>query len=372
MPNENHIDVVADFVYDSQNAQYNTDYRHWRKKTDAPYVYRYSGNPKESVYVEGKGITKRTVTGAERSALTHVSEILGVAFLAYLVCELAGGSAFVWILQKFGLNVHLDFLTFSMGGSQWTVMLVRSIAALIKYLTAYLILYHGFRMPAKIRIPIFVGGLPEYILAAGLGMGAACVFCLVDAVSGQGAHTAEILFSYKEAAAMMAYALFDVIVFSVLSEALLRGIVLPALRQFGDLFAICVLAGAAFLFPNTFSTRVGEFFVSAAACFIMLKSGSLGKCILLRAVYSAVCYSRLVLVYDDKSQMSIGRFLLILTLSFVFCGAFYWLTRPKNRLLSNRQSYLPAGRKLLVFSATVTMLPWLCLSALIIMVQMFF
>lgn len=369
---ENYIDVIADFNYDSRNSQYNTDNRHWRKNTKAPYIYRYEGNPQERVYVDGHGISKRTVQAAERKSLTYVSEILGLALLAYLICELLAGSVLVWILQHLGVNVRQDFLSIAMSGSQWGVTLIRSIAALIKYIVVFTLLLRGFKMPTRLRIPLCAGGLPEYIAAIGAGMGIAALYTIIDAGAGNGESLAGQLFDYKDAAAVIAYAIFDVLLLSLLSELLLRGILLPVLRQFGDRFAVLTLAFTAFLFPNNLAERVGEFCIGLAAGYLLIKSGSIEKCVIVRITYSALCYSRLVLIYSDEPRFTIDRFLLILIPSALCCVFFYFLIRSKHRKLSNRTSHLETNKKILVFAETVTMVSWLCISALLMLVQLIF
>lgn len=365
------IDVISDFHYDSQNTQYNNDNRQWRKNTKAAYIYAYTGNPLENVYVDGHGLSKRTVHASETKALTSVSELLGIALLAYLICEVLIGSVLVWGLRKLGVNVHLDFLSFSMGGSQWGVTIVRICAALLKYSVAFLILQRCFRLPFRLRVPLHPGGLPEYIAAIGAAMGIAAVSTIIEVFTGHGAETARQIFDYKNAAAVITYAFFDIIFLSILSELLLRGFMMPVLRQFGDRFAVYATAIIAFLFPNHAAVRFGEFCIAMAAGYLLIKSGSLEKCILLRMIYSALGYGRLVLLYSDVSRISVSRFLLILILSAFSSTSLYLLTRAKRRRLSNRTSYLTSGQKTLIFSETVTMLSWICISVLLMLVQFF-
>ena len=369
---ENRIDVIDDFNYDSRNPQYNTDNRHWRRNTKAPYIYRYEGNPQERVYVDGHGISKRTVQAAERKSLTYVSEVMGVALLAYLVCELLAGTVLVWILQHLGVDVRQDFLSITMRGSQWGVTLVRIIAALVKYVVVFGFLQRGFRVPARLRTPVYAGGLPEYIVAIGGAMGIAAIYTIIDSMTGKGADLARQLFDYKDAAAVITYGLFDIIFLSLLSELLLRGILLPVLRQFGDRFAVFTLASAAFLFPNNIAERIGEFCIGLAASYLLIKSGSIEKCVILRIVYSALCYSRLVLLYSDEPKLTTDRFLLILIPSAMCCVFFYFLTRVRNRRLSNRNSHLETGKKVIVFTESVTMISWICISALLMLVQLIY
>lgn len=366
------IDVVSDFKYDSENDEYNLDYRNWRQNTQSPYVYRYTDDPHEQIFVEGKGETKLTPIAAERTVLTRVSEIVGMSLLIFLVCEMVGGLLMLWLMQSIGVDIHLDFLSFGMNGSQWSVMLTRALVAILKFGTTYLIIQGRFQLPRSVRVPSHAGGIPEVLLAVGLAMAAACVYCVVDSATGGGRILADKMYDYKNAAAVVAYALFDMFVISLMNELLFRGLMLPVLRQFGDRFAVFAIATIAFLLPNSLPERVGEFCVGLGASYLLIKGGSIIKCVVLHIIYSALTYSRLVLVYGEGATMSLPRFLIIMALTVLIGCAGYCLLRNKTRSISNKGSYLPGDMKILAFAETVSMLPWICISILLMIVEMFY
>lgn len=366
------IDVISDFKYNSINKQYNLDYRSWRQNTASPFVFRYVGNTKEHIYVDGKGQPKPTALAAERKALAKVSEVLGCALLLLLLCEMLGGTVLIWILHLLGVNIRMDFLTFSMQGSQWSVMLVRAIADALKYFVTFAVLQHYFKLPWNIRCPLLKGGVPETLLAIGIAMASASVYCIFDAMTGTGTELAQRLFSYKDMAAVAAYAVFDIILISWMSQFLLMGFFFPILRQFGDRFAVITIASVSFLQPGSLPERIGICCVMLGAGYLMVKSGSIAKCMLMHTLYTSLCYSRLILVYTDHSGMSFGRFMLILLLTTLICGATYYLLRKRKHGIFNRGSYLPTQQKIMLFSETVTMLPWIGLALLCTVIQLFY
>lgn len=366
------IDVVSEFQYNSMNEDYNMDYRNWRQNTLSPYAYRYVGNPRERMFVEGRGETQLTPIAAERDVLTRVSNVIGLSLLVYLACELLGGMLLIVIMQAFGVDIHMDFLLLGMKGSQWSVMLTRAVVSIMKFGSAYLLMQRKFNLPHMIRIPMHNSGGPELLLTVGLAMGAACAYCLIDSATGGGRMLGDKIFDYKDTAAVVAYALFDVTVISIMSEGLLRGLMLPILRQFGDRFAVLMIAAIAFLMPNTLSERVGEFCVGLGAGYLLLKGGSFIKCVFLRMIYTAICYSRLILIYGEGAMISFWKFMLILLLTALVGVGSYLLLRLGPFGISNRFSYLPSKMKIMAFAETVLMLPWICISILVMLVQMFY
>ena len=171
------IDVVSDFRYDAVNAQYNHDFKAWRKNTKSPCAYRYKGNEREKVYVSGKHTEHESVGKAEQRALSLSAEIIGAALLVLLVCDLGGSSLLIWILRNCGVDIQLDFLTLSMRGNQWMVTAVRSLSELLKYGIPLCILIRFFRLPRRLIFPTGFGGLPEMAAAAVL------IFLIFESVS---------------------------------------------------------------------------------------------------------------------------------------------------------------------------------------------
>lgn len=368
--NTDYIDVVEEFCYDSRNAQYNHDYHLWRKNTKSRFLYRCSQNKKEHSYMEGTGFASTDVAIIERNTLQRVSELLGLALLCFLICFLLCGSFLIWALQQLGMDIHLDFLTLTMGGSQWLVVGVRTLVVLVQYGSALLLLNHFFRLPTRVRVPFSLRAFPETVAAIGGAMLCAAVYCIPDYALNSGAEAAQQLFSYKDTLAVTTYGLFDAVVVSILSELLLRGTLLPVLRQFGDRFAVLTVAGVAFLLPNALPARLGECCVGMVSGYLLVKGGSFHNCVILRAVYAALIYARLSLVYQDDASLSIGGYLLILLAGFGLSSLLYWLERKNHLRFTNRDTYLPSGKKLLIFFETMTMLPWLAISLIFALIQL--
>lgn len=366
-----HIDVVNDFVYNSRNHAYNEHYRKWRQTADSPYLYRYVHDQREHAYMEGTGFAAPTAPATEQKTLRRVSEVVGFSLLAFLLCQLGCGSLLVWVLNRMDMDIRLDFLTFSMKGSQWLVIGVQILVMLLQYGSALLIANRFFRIPIRVRVPFTTRAFPEGVAAVGFAMICAALFCVIDHLSGQGAESAQQLFSYKNTNALMVYGAFDIIATALLHELLMRGTLLPMLRQFGDRFAVCTIAVLAFLFPNTTAWRIGAFCIGLASGYILLKGGSFLYSVMMHVIYHALIYARLILVYHDGAMMSLTAYVLLLTGVGIAALGLYIVTRRGSMRLENRHTYLPTSKKLLTLTETITMLPWIAFSLIFSLVQMF-
>ena len=368
MPNAT-VDVVESFVYDSENKRYNEAHRKWRSRTQGSFLFRYRGNSRENTYTEGRTLAAENAAAAERRALRRTGERLGAALLVCFCCEMIGGTALIWLLGTFGFNIRLDFLTFSMHGSQWTTTAVRILLSTMKFGIPSLILISLFRLPRRVFFPLRPGSVPEITAAAGAGMLIAALFTLLS--HKEGVELAERILAYKSTEAVFAYGLYEAVVVSVLAELMLRGCALQVLRQFGDPFALSAAALIGFLLPNTLPMRVAELLIGLAAGYLMLRSGSLVKCVLVRAVFITLSYARLVLVYSGGT-MPLWSFVLTLFSAGTIAAAFFAIRRASRLRLHNIHTGIPAPVKLAQLIATVTMLPWTAASLLLALVQLYF
>ncbi|HBI85934.1 MAG TPA: hypothetical protein DDX71_06570 [Ruminococcus sp.] len=364
-----HIDVVADFTYNSHNSNYNRDYKSWRSTNKLPCMYRFSGDPRAAVYVTGDAVSRPTAKNTERLALMKCSEKIGIALLIVLLTELIGGSVAIWILRRMHLDIQLDPISLSMVGSPWLLTAVRCLLLLLKYGIPALLLIQICRIPRKVALPIMRGGLREEVAAVGFAMTAAAVYSIFGASAG--VQAAQEIFTHKDFSAITAAGLFDAVIGSFLAELLMRGAILQLLRQFGDHFAVSTTAVLAFLLPNALPDRIGELLIGLMAGYLMLKGGSIMKCVHLRVVYVSLCYARLMLIYTEQ-VMPLWQYALLLSSFGTLLLAYYAVVQENPFRLDNRKTQLAAGEKLFAMTQTVTTLPWLAAAALVTLFQIFY
>lgn len=368
--NPHRIDVAEDFIYNSRNPKYNTASRTWRKQTDSPYLYRLVVDSRERAYTDGTGFATLEPAVHERKVLHRISEVIGFALLFFLLIQLGAGSLIVSVLHRLGMDIRLDFLTFSMSGSQWLVIAVRILVMLLQYGGALLIANRYFRVPMGVQMPVTVKAFPEAIGSVGWAMCSAAVFCILDRIGGNGAESAQQLFSYKNSSALVVYGLFEILILPFLHELLMRGTLLPVLRQFGDGFAVCAVAGMAVLFPNTVPARVGMCLIGLGAGYFLLMGGSFLNCALMHIIYHALIYARLVLAYHDGAVATPVQYALILGIVGAVAIITYCMTRQGHLRLENTATLLPNSKKITALGESVTMLPWIAFSLLSAVVQL--
>lgn len=369
MPQDDRINVVEDFSYDSRNDSYNKAFHAWRASSRSKYVYRYADDKRERSYVAGKAVTKPSAASVEKKTLARVGEAAGAALLLYFISEVAGSSLLTQIFRMLSLNVHLDFLTLSMNGSQFAVAGVRTLTLLLKYGIPVCVLIACFRLPRKVMMPSNITALPETVLSVGFAMVCSAFFALT--AHEQGIEDANAIFTYKDTGIIAGYMLADAVIASFLAELLLRGLLLPVLRQFGDVFAVVATAFCAFMFPNTLPLRIGELMIGLGAGYLMVRGGSFWKCVLFRFLFTVLNFARLIVLYTTN-LLPRWQYVMILLLTGVGLIFFYMRVRRSNLLLSNRRTQLSNRRKLSAFMQTVTVLPWTAISVIMLLLQVFF
>ena len=358
------VDIVEDFEYNSENEQYNQDYRHWRRHTKGAFMFRFSDNSREHVYVEGAPGNSMGAALAERQAILNLSIRIGIALLVFLISEVLGSSLLIAVMRMFHIPISINFLTYQMDGNQWAATGVRVLCLVLKYCLPTAILARMCRLPQSVYIPASLGAIPEFIGGVGAGMIIAAVYSL--AAIPTSVQLSQRLFSYKELPAIATYGVFDALAVSVRAELVFRGALLPLLRQFGDPFAVLVTALIGFLCPNALPERLCELLIGLAAGYLMIRSGSLLKCAVLRIVYSALKYARLGLVYASE-EIRLWQYIGILMAVGALLILFYIHIRRTALPLRNRRTFLPMNQKIYYLTQSVPMLPWLAVSLLLLM-----
>ena len=365
---KSYVDVVEDFDYSSENDSYNRDYQLWRRNSPARCMYRFAGNINENVYVSGEALDKPQIQHVERQALMHSADLLGLGLLILFIAQLAGGTLLEAFFRLLHFEVHTDFLKTHTDGSQWAVTALNCCVTLLKYGIPSLILLRVGRIRRRVAMPACPGGLPEMICAAGFAMIISGVYAMVS--SSAGVETAQRIFSYKNAEAIMAFGIFEALIGSFMAELFLRSAVLTILRQFGDGFSIAVSAIIGFLMPNSTSDRISELMLGLACSYILIRSGSFWKCVIVRILYTVLVYARLILIYTSH-VMPLWQYALLLVATGTLLVAFFVRIRKDMVRLSNRRTALSDGQKVYALTQSVTMLPWAAVSILLALLQLF-
>lgn len=364
-----YTDVVEEFKYDSFNEQYNMAFLEWRRNTESKYAFRFSDNSLENIYVSGAAGAKQDAGIAERESLMRCGQLIGAALLICFVAEIAGGSLLNGLLKLFGIEIRMDFLSIPMSGSQWAVVAAKMVVVLMKYLIPTVLLVRLSKLPRRVFAPVKASNVVNVISGIGAGMVISGVYALI--AQQDGIRLAQEIYNYKDTAAIAAYSFFDTLIAAALAELFLRGTILTLLRQFGDPFAVGITAMIAFLFPNSLPDRMGELLLGITAGYLLIRSGSITTCVLVRMVYVGLNYARLVAVYTGRT-MQLWEYALLLISIGTLAMAFYVLQHRHALRMSNRRIVLSDRKKCSALALTVTMLPWLAVSTLLMLIQCFY
>lgn len=368
----NEIDVVEEFVLDSSCDAYNKAYQLWRRSGPSKYTFRFTRHGGERVFIDGEGFVDITAAKVSTRVLSNLSWILGIVLTFVLVCDTVGGSTLVAVLRLFGISVKSSFLTMDMYGSQWAIVAVRMFLNALKFLAPSVCLIRLLRLPRRVFLSLEPKGDAELLFGV-----SAAIFCgtlisrLAEATQDQ-IFARRLFYSYKDAIAVVVYAVFEVIAVSMLTELLLSGVLLQALRQFGDAFALFSVAGVAFLLPNELPYRIGSAVIAVVSGYCMFRTGSMFTCFFIRIAYAIANFSQMLFSEEGFGIVS-GNQLMLLMILIVLIGLLTGMVLQRIRKRSyqplNRVDVLTLSQKTDALLGSLTMLPWFACAVLLAIVQ---
>ncbi len=357
------IDVVSEFDYSTQNDEYNKRFVEWRRNRNNSYAYNLVMNSKESVFVDGQGFINKSAPEAESEVLGKILYVIGIAVLAITVIENVIGELVVQILSAVGVNIHNSFINSTIYGGCIEIVVFLISVTLVKLIVSLLIVKFKFRIPVKLKYPSQLNDSAELI-------GAIAVTLLISSVmSIPSAYTLEAkeLYSFFKAynadvsvwgqGEFLVYTIFDVIIVSVVAEALFRGEMFTALRQFGDVYAVVVTSIISGMVTQNIMEIPGAIIISAIAAIGMLRSGTIFTAISVRVVYKMYQLAIAIVEVDTSEYMFLTRNFIILA-TFIFSvialGVIYFRKeRNKRKMFASGGSYLSFGKKLALACRTV-------------------
>lgn len=371
---EDILDVVRDFRFDSSSERYNQAYQDWRRFSKSHYAFRFMKNKKERVFVEGTGFLNSGAAEASRVAIHRVAKVIGIALLVYLLCDLGGSALLVRLFQRMGFNVSGSLLSTQVYGSQWAIVLVKMSDIFLRYALTALVLQCCFRLPFSVCASYRPTASSDVLQGAALALLAGTVVCVLGDVMGTSQLTQQLLYSYTDGKAVLVYVMYEITFASMLTEMLYRGMLLPVLRQFGDKFAVSVIVLIAFLQPNSLPYRIGEALLGLLCGYFMLRTGSLFCCYLIRIAYVLTTFGQLALDSNQVDRHLIHRIYVMVTLVALVSFVVMTLIRKQRRskpYVCNQFPYLPTQDKYAAFFSSTTMLPWVAVMILLGVIQIF-
>lgn len=366
------IDVVEDFNYNTQTEKYNKAYKKWRKNKDNPFAFFFVKNINEKTFVEGKGFLSENPQTTEKTTISSLSMRIGIAFLIYLAIDKGFVYFAAMILNSFGVDVSVSYLSSEFAGNKWILLGVNMLASLLKFSIPLIVLIKSFRLPTVVISPIklydkyeFIGGLSIAIIVsvfAGLISSTSLSFLSSqDFIS-----TSFMMYGKANIGACTVGYVFEAVIISILAEFLLHGVILHSLRQFGDIFAITVTTFLSFIMVSSFSHCIQYSLLTLLTGIFILRSGSIVTGIAIRVVvnlyFLGITLLNLGITGDSIRSKAYfaGIFLVIGTIGFIL----FVIKHTNMDKLVNNMTFITFKQKMYAFVFTPTLLLWITFAAL--------
>lgn len=338
---KNIINVIDEFDYSTQNEGYNESFRKWRRTKNNPYAYNFEMNKKESVFIDGKGFENRSAAEAETNTITRIMETIGLAMLMWLVTDLFLSKALIQLLDLIGIDVHSTFFSDGIYGGNIEIVATIIATSLMKVCIPAVYLHKMLKMPRKLEFMGTLNRSTEMIKAIAFSLTVSTVICLPSIYSLK---TREIYTFFKSIdtdvsvwgqGEFVAYIIFDIIILSILTEALFRGAMFGALRQFGDLFAVIISSVVTGLLTQDLYDMVATILISAVAAIGMLRSGTIVTAFFVRILYKMYRFALVIIEVDNSDDMFQKKYTFVLAVFLIgtaMAAATFLIERKKPKL----------------------------------------
>ncbi len=307
--------------YKNQDSDYNNAYRKWRSESRIFLGHADPDNPNEMIYKDGVGIIAENRTAAERRSLAYVHSVIMWAMVFYLIIELCFSSVLPPVLGMMGARIGTDAVTGLMYGNDVIVIILMYIGETVKRLIPFLMVKNALNMPINIVLPMKIYDREAF----GIAIPAALMcFPLLSAFSGlfnRLLSTVGIL-PYNNIvphmntmAGSVAAVIISVIYVPIVSELLMRGMVLHSLRQFGDAYAILISALASTLCVHNLTQMCYVFISAVIIGHFALRTGSMITSVIMRMIFKLLATS----AWYAERYLSAEDNLLFIGITFTVC-----------------------------------------------------
>jgi len=355
---KNIINVVEQFDYSTQDDGYNQSFIKWRKNKDNPYAFNFKMNRKESVFVEGKGFESKSLPTAERNCVIKIMNVAGIAMLMWVVIDNIIGKAVISLFDFLGFDIHTSFFSTGVYGGDVEIVTSLILIGLMKIIVPTVYVHKKLQMPLKAEYLTKLRHASDMIATLCMSLAASAVTSLPNIYTNR---TREVFNYFREIDAdasawdqkqFIIYAVFDIVVVSVLSELFFRGAVFGALRQFGDLFAVFITSMMSALLVQDVREFPAALMISAIAAAGMLRSGSILTAIYVQVIFKLYRMALILLESTSTDTIFLKRNIFILAVFTIGVAGvlfFYILGKKKNRhRIASYKSEVTFGQRIVI------------------------
>lgn len=323
----------------------------------------HSADPNGYTYVDGYGFAPPPPVVTERRLLQWYSNGLGFAVLFYFLLSnvtpllvLGLLSLFQPAIRIFGNQVVAPAAVYH---------LVNLISSAVCLLLPFLLFVILCRIPLRVAFPF--RRFPRYICASGvcLGLGVSVIGGVASTLLSlllSLFHLAPVMPDYsmpQQGAAMLVYAVNLVVVAPLVEETVFRGVILGALRRFGDSFALLISSVLFALIHGNLVQLPNAFLMGLLIGYFVLCTGSLWTGVIIHMVNNGMVVGFNLLsrfLPQEMQELSI----LFLYAGYLAVGitALLLLVRrhPNMFMFIRPTTYAPEKEKYRAFFGAATML----------------
>jgi len=378
--NENfYLDVTEKFDYSGQSQEYINAYKKWRKNPDNPFAYNYIRNNNEITFSDREGFIKIIPEEKEREVLSKILYVFGTVLILYLFTEFVISKIIVAVLDCIGINIHNSFLNYSVYGGQKEVMTVMIIVTMLQFCIPLFILHRTFKMPVKASLPCKLQSRKDLFFCMSLSLMVSVLTSISRAYSDTTREYFNFFNGYSKKISLMnqeeliIYMFMNIVVVSVISEILFRGVIFQALRQFGDLYAVIVSSLFSALMSHDIASIPAVFAVSMVASVSILRSGTIFTAVSVQIVNKIYLFA-LTIIELSFSDMELKRsyFMVICFLVSLASASIIWKIMDKKiTLKKNLSTFMPAKQKIILIFGTLPTFTVIFLCITIILTNIF-
>lgn len=365
------IDVVKESEYKSQSKEYKEEFTKWRDRPDNPYGYKFVHDIREHSYVADEGYLDRKADVVEKIALYKCLGLLGIVLLVMIAIDIinslvmfsAYGESYTSLI--FFSDRNLGSVDVSFGYS-----IIEVLFETAKFLVPAIIFKMITKIPSKVAFPtspynngLAVSSVLIMVVVTILGRMSSSLFSIFLQVF----HLDSVymyIYPSSDIRVMIISAVSHCIIIPIVSEILLRGVILQTFRQFGDSFAIvvtCVIS--TFMYYDI--ANMGYILCSSALISILtIRSGSIRTAIYMKICCDSLNYILSMLSVLNSYQSVIVEIIvsaLIMGIGIIFYSRLTSVGKWSFNLPSDT-SKMKLPKKLKTMISTNTIAVWLAAS----------
>ncbi|MBQ6633464.1 MAG: CPBP family intramembrane metalloprotease [Ruminococcus sp.] len=376
--NEYMIDVAKEATYLNQSDEYRRLYAQWRADPENLYGYQFVHDTREHSYIDGKGYVPHLAEVAESISLVKCCSLMGSCLLITLMLDI------IWYFislaafpEQSGIYIYRSQLAKPPEASLLFV-LASGIHTALRYLLPTVVFAKVSGIPKKVALPrsrrrldLLGNSIIIMLLIMLLGrilnplLGIIFSWINVDTMYS-------LTYFSRDPATIIVTFIFTCLLMPILQEILCRGVMLQALRQFGDLFAVIAtsLITAMMFYDFTYYGQVAICFVVLSV--VTIRTGSIITPIIMSIISHTLNFTLSYITLLGIEQAQLIEALVCTAVIGTSIIAYSKLMNDRHKLLTVTQTVtgLRFIKKiqLLITSTTVTL--WISASIVMTFIVM--